>query len=275
MTYNKSPLVSVGMPIYNSGEKLVAAIESIINQSYLNLEIIISDNHSSDNTPHICESYSNKNSKIKFYRQKENIGAYENFQFVLNKASGKYFMWAADDDIRSHDFIYQNLMELEKSQSFVASTSPNRFLSENSDIVDFDLDLDLDSRILRLLDNIWASHGVFYSLLRRDVAVNFDFSKTFIGFDWAFNLHLLSCGRIKRVKQGFLYLGSDGGSKQSNSWIKMANSNVQKYIPLFDFTISACKIVKMKKTKSLLVFYFKLLRLNLTAIRSRYKLFIN
>jgi len=100
-----SVLVSVGIPVRNGEKTLSLAIESIINQTYKNLEIIISDNNSSDETEIICKKYIDKDSRITYYRQEMTITAIENFRFVFDKSEGKYFMWSADDDLRTENFV--------------------------------------------------------------------------------------------------------------------------------------------------------------------------
>lgn len=101
----KLPLVSIGMPTYNGDEFIQNAIQSLLNQSCKNFELIISDNASSDRTQMICKEYARKDRRIRYIRQEKNIGPLNNFQFVLGQAKGKYFMWASDDDIWYKDFI--------------------------------------------------------------------------------------------------------------------------------------------------------------------------
>lgn len=105
---NSKPLVSVGIPAYNRPEGLRRTLESITRQTYKNLEIIVSDNCSPDpNVEHIARDFQKLDNRIQYFRQTENTGAMSNFRFVLGKARGEYFMWAADDDFISEDFIWQ------------------------------------------------------------------------------------------------------------------------------------------------------------------------
>jgi len=99
------PSISIGMPVYNSERYVAAAIESIINQSYSDFELIISDNSSEDMTGDICRSYASKDSRIKYFRQSSNIGMSPNFIFVLEQARAKYFMFAAGDDTWSSNWV--------------------------------------------------------------------------------------------------------------------------------------------------------------------------
>lgn len=97
--------VSIGMPVYNGEKYIQSALDSLLRQSYAEFELIISDNASTDSTESICRLYAGKDSRIKYFRQPYNFGAAANFQFVLDKARGTYFMWAACDDKWSPDWI--------------------------------------------------------------------------------------------------------------------------------------------------------------------------
>lgn len=99
-------LVSVGIPTYNRPEGLRRTLECITNQTYTNIEIIVSDNCSSDpRVQEILIEYANIDSRIVNIKQPLNLGAINNFKFVLSKAKGEYFMWAADDDEWQPEFV--------------------------------------------------------------------------------------------------------------------------------------------------------------------------
>jgi len=101
---NNLPLVTIAIPTYNRADAyLKEAIQSAINQTYPNLEIIISDNCSSDDTGLIVESFND--SRIQYYRHDENIGANNNFNFCLKKATGVFFLLLHDDDLIDEDFV--------------------------------------------------------------------------------------------------------------------------------------------------------------------------
>jgi glycosyltransferase involved in cell wall biosynthesis len=99
------PLVSVGFPVYNGGSRFRKALDALIAQTYPNIEIIISDNCSTDGTGVVAESYCKRHSHIRYYRNTSNIGAPLNFQRTLDLARGEYFMWAADDDLWEPTFV--------------------------------------------------------------------------------------------------------------------------------------------------------------------------
>ena len=109
---SKVELVSVGLPVRNGGQALRSALDSILCQDHKNLEIIISDNCSTDDTASIALEYQLSDSRIIYFRQTQFLSVAENFRFVLDEARGKYFIWAAHDDRRSTDYISKLLQAM-------------------------------------------------------------------------------------------------------------------------------------------------------------------
>ena len=100
------PLISVGIPTYNRAKSLERTLECICNQTYSNLEILVSDNCSSDpEVRRVVERRSQIDSRIKATFSNENHGAGFNFRKVLALSTGQYFMWASDDDYWKANFI--------------------------------------------------------------------------------------------------------------------------------------------------------------------------
>jgi glycosyltransferase involved in cell wall biosynthesis len=98
-------LVTIGIPTYNRSSALVKAIESAIAQTYSNIEIVISDNGSTDETESLCQHYQLKDDRIIYIKQPLNIGATDNFNYLLGVAKGELFMWLADDDWLDEDYV--------------------------------------------------------------------------------------------------------------------------------------------------------------------------
>lgn len=111
--------VSVGVPVRNGALRIGDALDSILNQSMRDIEIIISDNDSTDATEEVCRGYAARDPRIIYYRQSKVISVGENFMFVLAKARAPYFMWAADDDLRAPDFIEELFAALDVSDNAV------------------------------------------------------------------------------------------------------------------------------------------------------------
>jgi len=237
-----SPLISIGMPVHNGAETIRLALDSLLNQTFYDFDIIISDNASTDETEEICKTYASKDSRIIYIRQSKNMGAINNFKNVFVASSGEYFTWAGADDIHSFNYLEVNYNFLEKNLDYVASGSPNRFSNWKNDrkFVDFSLDnKDIISRYLNFFQNCYQSHGLFYCLFRSKILKDSElFDAIFPGhdwlaFDWAFILYLLSKGKIKRVLNGEIIFGVYGISNDSNIFRVYNNSIIEYFIPFY------------------------------------------
>ena len=107
-----SPLVSIGMPVHNGMPFIEPAVRSLLDQSHSNLEIIISDDCSQDGTLATCSRLAAADPRIRVVAQPAPLGMWDNFQFVLGQATGRWFMWAAQDDIWHADWVESALEEL-------------------------------------------------------------------------------------------------------------------------------------------------------------------
>src|SRR5688572_9752659 len=91
--------VSVGLPVYNGAKFLSMSIESVLWQSEEDIELVINDNASTDETQRICEEYAARDRRIKYHRSVENVGLAKNWRLVFEYSTGRYFKWHAHDDI--------------------------------------------------------------------------------------------------------------------------------------------------------------------------------
>ena len=94
----KQVKLTIGIPVYNGEKFLEEKITSILNQDFINFELIISDNGSTDSTKEICNSFAIKDERIRFFSHKNNSDMNWNFNFILKEARGEYFVWTAADD---------------------------------------------------------------------------------------------------------------------------------------------------------------------------------
>lgn len=113
------PLVSIGVPVFNEASHLAAALDSLVSQTYTNLEIIVCDNASTDATTAICAAFSDKDPRIKVHRQLRNQGSTHNFQNAFDLSSGGYFMWAAGHDLWSPNYVADCVSALERDPGAV------------------------------------------------------------------------------------------------------------------------------------------------------------
>src|ERR1035438_1370812 len=109
---NELPLVSICIPTYNTGNYIAAAIQSVLDQTYTNLEIIITDNCSTDNTIEIINSFHDP--RISYFRNDHNFGVEYNWNKSLKLAKGKYLKLLCADDIIYPDCIREQVSVMEQ-----------------------------------------------------------------------------------------------------------------------------------------------------------------
>ena len=90
--------IDILLATYNGEKYLREQIESILNQTYKNIRLIVSDDCSKDGTRKILEEYKNKDERIKVYYQEKNLGVVKNIEFLLGKVESPYYMLADQDD---------------------------------------------------------------------------------------------------------------------------------------------------------------------------------
>lgn len=264
------PLVTVGMPVFNGGDFLEQAIESLLLQSFHDFELIISDNASNDRTQEICQRYAAKDPRVSYVRQASNIGAEENFLFVLNAARSPFFMWAAADDIRCSEFVEKNCEFLLMHDDFVASTMPTRFVGGQFDPRKMgDRPLDSDSSAERVVGFFsgWHANGLFYSLFRVDALRSCVWiGASFLGADWAVILHLARRGKLNRLTSGWVELGRHGVSNSGLIYRRYRHSWLDLLFPFLKMTKAAMVIAAGLSLEVKIKIFYYCLKMNLWAL---------
>ena len=103
---SSDPLVTIAIPTYNRAEGyLRQSLESALAQTHQDLEVILSDNCSTDNTERLAAEYCRGDKRITYFRQRQNLGPNANFNFCLAKARGRHFLLLPDDDLIDPDFV--------------------------------------------------------------------------------------------------------------------------------------------------------------------------
>ena len=93
------PLVSILIPTYNRPEYFKLALESAINQTYPNIEIIVGDDSTNNDTEELIKDYMERYDNITYYHNNRNIGQYDNDIKLLNMCNGRYVNFLMDDDL--------------------------------------------------------------------------------------------------------------------------------------------------------------------------------
>jgi glycosyltransferase involved in cell wall biosynthesis len=114
LNIQSSPLVSVIITSYNREFCIEEAIQSVLNSSFDNYELIIVDDSSTDNTQSIIFDYSQRYQQIRFFKNPQNLGEYENRNLAASYASGKYIKYLDSDDVMSEDCLEIMVDRMEK-----------------------------------------------------------------------------------------------------------------------------------------------------------------
>lgn len=108
-----TPRVSIGLPVFNGENFLAEALAVHLGQSMGDLELIVSDNASTDGTETICRWFAARDDRIRYVRNPTNLGAAANYNQSLALARAPFFKWAAHDDLLEPDFLERSLAALE------------------------------------------------------------------------------------------------------------------------------------------------------------------
>jgi len=128
---NSTPLVSIGLYLYNGQRFIREALDSVLNQTFTNFELIISDNASIDRTAEIAEAYARRDNRIRYYRAEKNMGPGWNMRRVYELATGNYFKWAAVDDLLEPEFLRRCVEILESDPGCVLAHTRTKEVDEN------------------------------------------------------------------------------------------------------------------------------------------------
>jgi glycosyltransferase involved in cell wall biosynthesis len=168
------PRVSIGMPVYNGERFINEALSSLLGQTFDDLEVIISDNASTDRTEDKCREYVARDKRVRYYRNRRNLGISWNYRRVFEASSGPYFKWATYDDVCAPEFVARCVEALDRDRRVVLAHPRARIINEFGDVgVECGAGLHLQSpraseRIAQLFRNLRLSNAL-YGVIRRDV----------------------------------------------------------------------------------------------------------
>jgi glycosyltransferase involved in cell wall biosynthesis len=210
------PKISIGLPVYNGEAYLGKAIQSILDQSYPDFELIISDNASTDNTEQICRDFAVRDSRIRYFRNEVNIGAGANHNRVFELARGEFFKCAAHDDLYPREMLKHCLEVFENGTSSIAVVySLFEVIDESGNSLEVRTD-PIEKRdprphvrLARLLLNI-GFYSATYGLMRSDVRRKIQHG-SFPYADRAYLAQLAMLGEFWEVKEVLLCLRDHAG----------------------------------------------------------------
>lgn len=127
-----TPLVSIAVPVRDGARFLDEALASLVSQTLDDLEIIVSDNASTDDTPRIARAWAARDERVRYVRNERDLGAAPNFNQALALARGRYFRWAAADDLAAPEHLARCVAVLERRPAVVLCHSRVRVVDASS-----------------------------------------------------------------------------------------------------------------------------------------------
>lgn len=191
--------LTVLLPTYNRAASLPRAIESVLGQTRGDLELLISDNASEDDTETVSRSYAERDSRVNYVRQPVNRGPIANFNWLLTQARTEFVLMLADDDWLDTDYVESCMRIIERDPGLSIVTGATRYF-ESGAPPDLVLNADLldgsgARRVLHYLRNSWSS-AAFYGVLRTSAVRDALPIPNVMGADWIFVAALAFAGRV-------------------------------------------------------------------------------
>ncbi|MEL6828601.1 MAG: glycosyltransferase family 2 protein [Pseudomonadota bacterium] len=218
------PLVTIGMPVHNGEQFLHDALSSATGQTVRNIEIIVSDNASTDRTQEISEDFAARDSRVKYVRHPRNIGAAKNYNHTFYCAEGEFFCWLAHDDVLKPKFLETCINGFAKHGETAVLVYPN-FRYVDASLVETEVDskfvhaMDRSplKRFAATLDGLGLVTSVF-GLYRRDALAKTRLIGSFISSDYALLVECALLGQVVRLEGDpqFLRRLHESNSRRAN-----------------------------------------------------------
>ncbi len=226
---NDTPLVSVGLPTYNRASRLRRAVESVLAQDYPNLELIISDNASADETQALGEEFRRLDKRVRYVRQPVNLGLIKNFEFVLSQARGEFFVWLADDDWFDPSYLSQCARVLSAQSELGLVCGKDKYYEDGEFLFEsIRINLLQDSapeRVLSYYRQV-GINGTFYGLMRREQLQRLPFHDTLAG-DWLLVAQVAFLSKVKTLESVAINRSVTGASQ--NIYSLAAKAGLSKF----------------------------------------------
>ncbi|MEP7165053.1 MAG: glycosyltransferase [Ferruginibacter sp.] len=234
MMYKDLPLVTVGIPTYNRAAGLERTLQCIVQQTYTNLQVIVSDNCSTDDKVlPVLQKYAAADNRVKFHVQEKNISIVPNFQYLLDQASGEFFMWAADDDHWDANFIEVCVNGLLENKDAVVAIGDVKIVNLANEKKDTKLthgfmENNLYNRLFNWIRSDGETKYFFCGLYRSSAIKNIPFQNNW-GGDHMFLLEAITKGKFLYIPGSTNFYYFRGGSSTTSDRIKKAFNIKSKY----------------------------------------------
>ncbi|OUR98793.1 hypothetical protein A9Q84_05105 [Halobacteriovorax marinus] len=237
---NQMPKITIGLPVYNGEKTIAKALTHLLNQTYQNFEIIISDNASTDKTQAEVEKFTDE--RISYFKQSENLGSTGNFNYVLRKASGEFFMWHSHDDWIDTDYLEKCIKKFMDNEDLSLVTGQAKYYDGDQFIrlgerTQFDQNSACDR--VKSYYTVVTDNGVFYGVMRLAHISKIEIRNVLSG-DWMIIAALAYAGKIIHFDETFINRALGGTSRSYANIIKSLKlSPLYHYFPYAIVSVDA------------------------------------
>lgn len=269
-----TPTVSIGLPVYNGENFISEAVDSVLNQTFTDFELIITDNASTDKTQKICEIYAAQDKRIKYVRNKKNLGAAPNFNLAFQLSAGKYFKWLAHDDTIASDYLEKSVAILENKPEIVLCSSGVGIIDhqgKEADKYNIILQTDSNQPAKRFQSLVMDWHLCFdvFGLIRRNAIQGVEPMPGFSHGDGVLLVDLALQGKFHQIRENLFFARrhEQQSMQMFGNWGRGEKMDYLSYAEWFD---SKNKGKVIYPTWRIFREYFKLINQSKNALQERF-----
>lgn len=234
------PRVTIGVPVYNGQKYIRFTLDSLVAQTFADLEILVTDNCSTDSTPQIVAEYAARDPRVKYIRNETNIGPARNYNRSIDRASGEYFKWNPADDVCAPQFIEKCVKVLDEDRSVVLAYPRTNVIDTQGNVVgsyEYEIDFDHPEPAVRLWRMMTVNHKLhgaheLYGLMRTDALRLTPGFRAHVRGDSVLLARLALLGRFRRIEEHLFYNRdhTDRSSKYLARTAVRKGSRLSRYI---------------------------------------------
>lgn len=201
------PRVSIGLPVYNGENFLEDAIRSVLAQTYEDLELIVSDNASTDRSAEIVRDFAAGDARVRYFRNDRNLGAAPNYNRAWAESTGSLFKWLSHDDRIMPTYVAATVAALDAAPDAVLCNTVVDYIDEHGTIFNtYDSGLALASGADpadRFAAMVLRSHACidFFGMARREAMLGSLLHSSFHGADRAFLAQMALRGPLLQLPE--------------------------------------------------------------------------
>jgi glycosyltransferase involved in cell wall biosynthesis len=205
-----APRVTIGIPVYNGERYLGVCLDSLVSQTFADIQIVVCDNASTDRTAAIARQYVERDPRVRYHRNPVNIGCPRNFTRVVDLCTTPFFRWASADDLSAPTFVERCMQVLDTRPDVVQAyprtltiDGDGKITGEQRDDIHTDAARPSE-RYIAVTQRLGRCNAI-YGVIRTDVLRRTAVLGAYIGSDIPFQAELALYGGIAEVPEPLFF----------------------------------------------------------------------